>query len=139
MRLDRNKAVLVVIDVQKKLMPVIDRAKEVTHNIERLVRGCHLLGVPAIVTEQYVRGLGATVDSLRDALEESGGYRPIEKSCFSAHGCDLFSAQLSALERTQVILAGVETHVCVYQTALDLVGAGMSVTIVADAVSSRTA
>jgi nicotinamidase-related amidase len=101
------------------------------------VRGCHILGIPTLVTEQYVRGLGPTVEPLRNALEESGGYRPIEKSCFSAQGCDVFSAQLATLERNQVILAGVETHVCVYQTALDLIGAGMSVTLIADAVSSR--
>lgn len=120
-------------------MPVIHERFEVERNIERLVRGAHILGVPAIVTEQYVKGLGPTVEPLRNALAETGGYRPIEKSCFSAHGCAPFAAQLAALDRRQVLLAGVETHVCVYQTARDLLAGGWNVWIAADAVSSRTA
>ncbi|HYO77019.1 MAG TPA: hydrolase [Thermoanaerobaculia bacterium] len=137
MRLDRFKSVLVVIDVQERLMPVIDRADDVVRNVDRLVRGCHVIGVPAILTEQYVKGLGRTVEPIRTAFEETTGYRPIEKSCFSAQGCEAFAAQLAALERRQVIVAGVEAHVCVYQTVRDLVAAGMQVTIVADAISSR--
>jgi isochorismate hydrolase len=139
MRLDRNRAVLVVIDVQERLMPVIHDRFAVEQNLERLIRGVHILGVPTLVTEQYVKGLGATVEPLRRALEEASGYRPMEKQCFSAHGCDAFSTQLSALERDQILLTGVEAHVCVYQTALDLMNAGLEVTIVADAISSRTA
>lgn len=138
MRLDRNDAVLVVIDVQDRLMPVIHERLDVERNIERLIRGTHVVGVPAIVTEQYVKGLGPTVEPLRRALDETGGYRPIEKDCFSAHGCAPFAAQLAALDRRQVLIAGVETHVCVYQTVRDLLAAGLSVWIVADAVSSRT-
>lgn len=137
-KLDRSKAVLVVIDVQEKLMPVIDGADEVVRNIERLIRGAHVLGVPVIVTEQYVKGLGPTVAPVRTALEETSGYRPLEKSCFSAHGCEPFAAQLAALERRQVLVAGVETHVCVWQTVRDLLGTGVQVTILSDAVSSRT-
>lgn len=139
MRLDRDNAVLAVIDVQEKLMPVIDRHKEVARNIDRLVRGCHVLGVPVLLTEQYVKGLGPTVPALRAAFEETGGYRPLEKACFSAHGCEAFATQLAALERRQVLIAGIEAHVCVYQTVLDLLGAGLEVTLLADAVSSRTA
>jgi nicotinamidase-related amidase len=139
MRLDRTNAVVVIIDVQERLMPVIHERFEVEQNIERLVRGAHVLGVPVIVTEQYVKGLGATVERVRKALEETGGYRPIGKQCFSAQGCDAFAAQLAALERRQVILAGVETHVCVYQTARDLLSAGTAVWVAADAMSSRSA
>lgn len=138
MRLTRDNTVLVVIDVQEKLMPVIDRADAVLRNIDRLVRGAHLLGIPVLLTEQYVKGLGPTVEQLRNAFEETSGYRPIEKACFSAHGCEPFAAQLAALERRQVVVAGVETHVCVYQTVSDLITAQLDVTIVADAVSSRT-
>lgn len=139
MRLNRGNTVFVIIDVQQKLMPAIDNADAVLRNVERLVRGAHILGIPAILTEQYVKGLGPTAESVRKAFEETSGYRPIEKACFSAHGCEPFTAQLGALERTQVVVAGVETHVCVYQTVTDLVAAGFEVTIVADAVSSRTA
>jgi nicotinamidase-related amidase len=138
MRLDRNDAVLVVIDVQERLMPVIHERFEVEKNLERLIRGAHVLGVPVIVTEQYVKGLGPTVEPLRNALEETSGYRPIEKQCFSAQGCASFEAQLAALDRRQVLLSGVETHVCVYQTARDLLAVGRELWVVADAVSSRT-
>jgi len=138
-RLAREHAVFVLIDVQERLMPVIDRASDVLRNAERLVRGAHVLGVPVLLTEQYVKGLGATVDPIRAAFDETSGYRPIEKACFSAHGCEPFAAQLAALERPQVIVAGVEAHVCVHQTVLDLRAAGLDVTIVADAVSARSA
>lgn len=137
-RIERNNAVLVVIDIQEKLAPVISDIEGVTANIERLIRGTHLLGVPALVTEQYVKGLGATVSSLQAALGETHGYKPIEKACFSSVGCEEFADYLALLERKQVILCGVEAHVCVYQTALDLLDRGFQVYLVADAVSSRT-
>ena|SRR5687767_7275291 len=137
MRLQRTNTVLVIIDVQEKLMPVIDGAKSVLRNIDRLVRGFHILGIPVILTEQYVKGLGPTVEAIREALADS--YRPIEKDCFSAQGCSAFAKQLAALGRRQVVIAGVETHVCVYQTVLDLLSAGLEVTLAADAMSSRTA
>jgi nicotinamidase-related amidase len=139
MRLDRANTILLVIDVQEKLMPVIHEHENVVRNLERLIRGCHILGVPVIVTEQYVKGLGSTVEPIRRALDETGAPRPIEKSCFSAPRCDAFAAQLAALARRQVLVAGVETHVCVYQSVLDLLAAQYSVSLVADAVSSRTA
>ena len=138
MRLNRANTVVAVIDVQEKLMPVIDRAEDVLRNVERLVRGAHVLGVPVLLTEQYVKGLGPTVVSIRNAFDETSGYRPIEKACFSAHGCEPFAAQLAALERRQIVVAGVEAHVCVYQTVKDLLAAKLDVTVVADAVSSRT-
>jgi nicotinamidase-related amidase len=138
MRLDRTNTLLLIIDVQEKLMPAIDDAGGVIRNIDRLVRGCHVLGIPAVLTEQYVRGLGPTVEPVRRAFEETTGYAPIEKSCFSAYGCEAFSARLAALGRTHIVVAGVETHVCVYQTVEDLLARGLAVSVVADAVSSRT-
>ena len=139
MRLHRETTVLVVIDVQDGLMPAMERRQEVETNIDRLIRGCHILGVPTIVTEQYRKGLGSTVEPIRRALEETGGYHPIEKSCFSAFGCAGFEKELKKLARNQVIVAGVEAHVCVYQTVVDLLREEYEVTIIGDAVSSRTA
>ena len=138
MKLDRQQTALVIVDVQERLMPVIHSRHEVQQNIERLVRGVHILGIPLLVTEQYVKGLGSTVGPIRSALEETGAYHPIEKDCFSAFGCQPFNETLRSLDRKQIVIAGVETHVCVYQTSRDLVGSGYEVTIVADAVSSRT-
>jgi nicotinamidase-related amidase len=138
-RLDRAHAALVIIDVQEKLMPVIHDQEGVTRNLERLVRGCHILGVPELLTEQYVKGLGSTVAPLRRAFEESGGYMPLEKLCFSGLRSDQFHDALGRLGRKQIIVAGVETHVCVFQTVRDLLSDGYEAHIVADAVSSRTA
>jgi len=139
-RLLRGDSLLLLIDLQEKLMPVIDRHDDVAKNVERLIRGCHLLdAIPIVVTEQYVKGLGPTIEPLRNALAETAGYQPVEKSCFSAQGCGEFVAAMRMLKKKQIIVAGIETHVCVYQTVSDLLAAGYDVTIVADAMSSRTA
>ena len=137
-RLDRNAALLLVVDVQEKMMPVIDNRVTLERNVERLIRGVDVLEMPVLVTEQYSRGLGQTGAVVRRALEETGGYSPIEKSSFSACGCIPFMEQLKKSHRKQILVAGVETHVCVYQTTVDLLAAGYEVYIVADAVSSRS-
>ncbi len=139
MKLHRENTVLVIVDVQERMMPAMERRQEVETNIDRLIRGCHILGVPAVITEQYTKGLGPTVQSIRRALEQTGGYQPIGKSCFSAQGCADFEKELKRLERNQVLIAGVETHICVYQTSIDLLREEYDVTVIADAVSSRTA
>ncbi|MDP9359941.1 MAG: hydrolase [Acidobacteriota bacterium] len=138
LRLHRAEAFLIVIDVQQKLMPVISDHESIEHNIERLVRGCKVLDIPAIVTEQYVKGLGPTVPVIRSALEETSGYEPIEKSSFSGYSCPEFVMATRNLHRKQAIVAGIEAHVCVYQTVGDLLANGYDVTVIADAVSSRT-
>jgi nicotinamidase-related amidase len=138
MRLGRDQTVLLIIDVQERLMPVIDERATVELNIERLIRGAHILGIPVLVTEQYVKGLGRTVESVRRALEETIGYQPIQKDCFSAQGSPDFAIRLSSIGRRQVLLCGVETHVCVYQTASDLLEGGYEVSLVSDAASSRS-
>jgi nicotinamidase-related amidase len=138
-RLDRTRAILVVIDVQERLAPVIHEVSDVVANIARLIRGAHVLGVPVLLTEQYVKGLGSTVAPLREALDETCGFAPIEKMCFSSVGCADFMARLDMAGRRQVLIAGIEAHVCVFQTALDLIEKGYEVFAVEDAVSSRTA
>jgi isochorismate hydrolase len=137
-RLHRADAFFIVIDVQLKLMPVISEREMVERNIERLVRGTRIVDIPAILTEQYVQGLGATVPIIRRAFEETSGYVPIEKSCFSGYSCAEFVTATRNLHRKQAIVAGVEAHVCVYQTVSDLIANGYDVTIIADAISSRT-
>jgi nicotinamidase-related amidase len=138
-RLHRADAVLIVIDVQEKLMPVINGHAAIARNIERLVRGCKVLDVPTLLTEQYVKGLGATIAPIRKAFEETSEYEPIEKTSFSGWGCAEFVTALRPLhQRKQAVVAGIETHVCVYQTVVDLLANGYAVTIVADAVGSRS-
>lgn len=138
-RLDRKNSLLVVIDVQAKLAAVIHGQEEMQKNIDRLIRGCHLLGIPAVVTEQYPKGLGATTGILQDSLRETYGIKPIQKMCFSAGGSDEFMSAVRSSGRRQILICGIETHVCVYQTVKDLLDSKFEVTLVADAVSSRTA
>ena len=137
-RLQRAEALLVIIDVQEKLMPVIHDGEAVVRNLDRLVRGFQILDIPIVVTEQYSKGLGPTVPELRATLKETVGYSPIEKLTFSAYGCGEFQAALRLARRKQIIVAGIETHVCVYQTVKDLLDADYQVTLIGDALSSRT-
>lgn len=133
--IDRNDSILVVVDVQERMMPVIDRADAVSAEVTRLIKGFRALELPMLVTEQYSKGLGHTITSVRDALGE--WYRPIEKMSFSAALELHFMQQLEGAHRNHVYLCGVEAHVCVYQTARDLAMMGWDVEIVADAVGSR--
>ena len=134
-RLKRDRAVLAVIDVQEKLAAVMQDRKRLETNIERLIHGAAILGVPVLHTEQYPQGLGPTTPKLAAALTE----RPIQKMCFSGYACEEFGQWIHSLGRRQVLLAGIEAHVCVYQTALDLLQNDYEVHLVVDAVSSRTA
>lgn len=131
----RSSTVLTVIDVQTKLLPTIVNADEIVARMELLIRGAHVLGVPVICTEQYPRGLGATDPRILRLLGE--GAR-IEKSTFSAAGERAFGEAMEKHRVTSVVIVGIETHVCVAQTALDLKAFGINVIVAADAVSSRT-
>ncbi len=137
-RLQRSSALLAVIDVQERLAQVIHEIESVERNIARLVNGARLLGVPAIATEQYPKGIGPTTRTVRSAFEATGAFEPVQKMCFSSWGSDEFTDRVRSSERRQVIVTGIEAHVCVYQTCLDLLDEGFGVWIVADAVSSRT-
>lgn len=133
--LDRDNAVLVVIDVQEKLCRAMDEKvlEKLTGNIAILQEAARELGIPAVATEQYVKGLGETLCVLKDRLPEPA----LEKMTFSCCGEEPFPAKLRNLGRTQVIVTGMETHVCVLQTVLELLDAGYNVHLVKDAVMSR--
>jgi nicotinamidase-related amidase len=135
-RISRAGAGLIVIDVQDRLWPVIVEKDRLLENLVRLVKGAVILGLPIVVTEQYPKGIGATVAELAAALPAG---TPIEKLTFSAWGVPAFGEALRARGITEPILCGIEAHVCVCQTCLDLLDAGLRPFVVADAVSSRTA
>ena len=135
MKLARDRAALVVVDVQEAFRPAVLDFERVAENAAKLVHGARVLGIPVIVTEQYPKGLGTTVPELADELD---GITPIEKVCFSAGDSDRFNEQLAESGRDQVLLCGIESHVCVNQTADDLLGRGLEVHVARDAVSSRT-
>jgi len=132
--LDRDKAVLILIDVQEKLTAVVAERDALVANLCKLVQGMRALDVPVIWLEQNPDGLGPTVPELKEHLS---GLRPITKLSFSCWGEAPFRAALEGLGRQQALLCGIEAHVCVNQTALDLLAQGYRVQVVEDAVSSR--
>lgn len=133
--LERNDVILIVIDMQERMLPVITDGDRVTTEVARLIRGARALDLPVIVTEQYPQGLGTTIEPVRAALGEL--YEPIEKMSFSACGDLHFMQHLEAANCQHVLLCGVEAHVCVYQTASDLIQLGWEVQLVTDAIGSR--
>ena len=138
MTLDRERTALVVIDVQERLFPAMDadHREEVMRNIKVLTAAARRLNLGTLVTEQYPKGLGHTLQEVKDALP--AGVQPIEKVAFSCLGVDAFRSRLTTTGARQLLLAGIEAHVCVLMSALDLLAEGYAVHIVADAVTSRT-
>jgi nicotinamidase-related amidase len=130
-KLDPARAALVVIDVQEGFRKAVQGFDRVAEAAAALVRGSSATGVPVLVTEQYPKGLGRTAPPVADALPE--GTEAIEKLCFSAPEAEGFDLA----GRDQVLVCGVETHVCVNQTALDLLDDGVEVHVASDAVGSR--
>lgn len=129
-----DNTVLVIVDLQVKLLAVIHERDRLIDNACRLVRGMLALEAPVVWTEQNPDGLGKTTSEIADLL----GVEAITKLSFSCCGEPAFTAAMEGLGRRQVLLAGIETHVCVYQTAADLLAAGYEVQVVGDACSSRT-
>jgi len=130
------RPVLVVVDVQERLFAAMDpeRRDVMIANLKILAAAARRLGHSVLLTEQYPKGLGRTLPELRSLLD---GVEPVEKTAFSCSGVPGFIDRLRGLDAGPVVLAGVEAHVCVLLTALDLVTAGFPVAIVADAVCSR--
>ncbi len=126
--------VLLVVDVQEKLMPLIAGAPRILWNLRRLLDGAAATGVNALATEQYPQGLGPTMPELVERL----GKIP-SKAAFSCRGCEPFVQSLEASSATKVMVSGIEAHVCVQQTVLDLLAGGYRVFVPVDAVGSRYA
>ena len=135
-RIQREEAVLVVVDVQDVLMKKMSQgvAENVIRNIRTLLALVQKMAIPVLITEQYPKGLGPTVSEIKTEL---GSIHPIEKLSFSCCGVETFNEKLNQTGRKQVILVGIETHVCVLQTADDLIRTGHEVHAVADAICSR--
>lgn len=123
---------LLVIDVQEKLMPLIHDRASLVRNIAFLIDGAKLLELPVLATEQYPKGLGSTIDELKDKLP----HRP-EKTAFSCAAVSEVVETLHREARPKVVLAGIEAHVCVQQTALDLLALNFRVYLPVDALGSR--
>lgn len=132
--LTTDKTALLIIDIQEKIIRVINEYEAVVENTIKLIKGFKALGIPIYYTEQYPKGLGPTVESIQSELE---GNEAIQKLSFSCSGAgDLFN-ELKKNGISQVVVCGVESHVCVQQTVLDLIANDFQVNLAADAVSSR--
>jgi nicotinamidase-related amidase len=130
-------SVLLVVDIQDRLFNTMDESdrERVVHRVGQLLGSADLLGIPIVVTEQYPKGLGPTVDAVRERLPAAATI--LEKTRFSCCGADRFLQTLETTGRTQVVIAGIETHVCVLQTSLDLQQEGYRVFVAEDATCSR--
>ena len=135
-KLDRARAAVLVIDIQSRLTPAMppDALARVVKYTRALVGAAKELGLPVLATEQYPKGLGPVLAEVREVLPSP----PLEKVHFSCGADPTFAATLEKTGRRQVIVCGMETHVCVFQTVRDLVASGYEVHVCADAVSSRT-
>jgi len=135
--LEADQCALVVIDIQEKLLPPIFQREQLVRNAQLLIRAARILKIPALVSTQYAKGLGATVPEVASLLP---GTDAIDKTLFSCFGSDVFCSMVRRLpgQRTTLLLCGMESHICVAQTALAAVREGYLVHVASDAVSSRT-
>ena len=131
-----KQSTLVVVDVQGKLAQLMHEKEDLFKNIGILIKASKLLEIPIIWCQQVPEALGETAREIKELLD---GLEPVNKASFSCCGSEQFAKKLSRTGRNSVILCGIETHVCIYQTAVDLKNKEFDVTVIADGVSSRTA
>jgi nicotinamidase-related amidase len=132
--LSRENTILIIVDIQGNLARAMDDQALLLANNQKLIKGMHALGIPILLTEQ--NPLGATIPEIAGLLP---GVAAITKDSFSCCAEEKFMSAVRALERKQILMTGIEAHVCVYQTAIDMLAMGYEVHLAADAVSSRTA
>ena len=135
MRINANDTAVLVVDYQAKLLPAMSELESLMDNSKKLLTGLKELGVPMIVTEQYSKGLGPTVDEIIECMGDS--YKPYEKSTFSGICTPEIKAAVDALGKKNILVCGVEAHVCVLQSVIDLIECGYNVLLVEDCIASR--
>jgi nicotinamidase-related amidase len=134
MRVIKDRSIGLIIDIQEKLFPHIADSEQLIKNTQILIEGLKLFKIPILLTEQYTKGLGFTVEPIKLAIGEQNS---IEKRAFSCCDEPNFDLQLSFKNKHFVIIAGIETHVCVLQTVVDLIASGFQPIVIEDCVSSR--
>lgn len=135
-RLTTKNTALLVIDVQEKLIRLVDRSTDVLHNIQKVIKGFQILKVPMVVTEQYPQGLGGTVPALKSFFDPQQKFFP--KTAFSCLGDPVIKNEVLSMPVDNWVLIGIEAHVCLLQSAKDLIGIGKKVVILNDATTSRS-
>ena len=134
MRIEREHTAALIVDFQERLVPAIADHEALMERVQILLQGLKALEIPMTVTQQYTKGLGETVPAMKEAI---GAFEPMEKTVFSAMGCDAFVEWVKAQGKKTILVCGVEAHICVLQSIIDLIGEGYRVFIVADCVGSR--
>lgn len=129
-----DNTVVVAIDFQERLFAVMHEKEKLLKNVLKLIKGAQALKVPIVITEQYPKGLGPTLPEIKELLPDA---HPIEKTCFNCCDEDNFTRALESTKRKQVLICGIEAHICVYQTAMALLRADYEVQVVSDCISSR--
>jgi nicotinamidase-related amidase len=132
--LQKSGTILVIIDMQEKLASAMNKKELIVRNCLNLIEAVKLLSIPFILTEQYPKGLGPTVSEIKDALPS---HEPIKKMAFDCCKEEDFLEKINSSHKKQVLLSGMETHICVLQTCLSLLSQGFAVHVVGDAVCSR--
>jgi len=135
MRILRENSVGLVIDIQERLVPAMEENEVLVENCSKLIEGLQILGLPLLVTQQYTKGLGETIDEIKSLIPD---FQYIEKKDFSCLGEPVFAEKLALSGARNVIICGIESHVCVLQTAIDLKESGYNPVVVFDCVSSRS-
>ncbi|MFN2530324.1 MAG: hydrolase [Pyrinomonadaceae bacterium] len=133
--LDLTRSALIIVDMQEAFRSKIENFDKIATRISVMVRGAQLLAVPVLATEQYPKGLGHTAAEISDVLPSST--QMVEKTAFSSCGADAFMAQLQSTNARQLLVAGIEAHICVNQTVHDLLASGYQVHVLTDCISSR--
>ncbi len=134
MRILRNEALLLVIDVQERLLPHIHGHESLLERMSIFIEGCQVLKVPSLITEQYPKGLGITIPEIRNRFID---FNPVEKMSFSCCDVEDVTLKLNNSGKRFILICGIETHVCVLQTVLDLLESGFIPVVIEDCVSSR--
>ena len=129
-----QQTALLIVDIQEKILPVIHNNQMVVQNTLKLIKGFKVLGLPIYYTEQYPKGLGSTVSSIKQEMED---LKPFDKMSFSCSGAGNLFQEFKSKNLSQIVVCGIESHVCVQQTVLDLIENNLQVNLAADAVSSR--
>ncbi|MBD3181127.1 isochorismatase family protein [Candidatus Poribacteria bacterium] len=130
----KDKTAFIMIDIQERFLPVIHEIYDVIENSNRLVKGTSILDIPLLVTEQYPKGLGPTVNN----IELDDNQKIIEKISFGCFGCIDFVDEINKINVDSLVIFGIESHVCVLKTSLEALDRGYEVHVIADATSSRT-
>ena len=136
MRITKENTTALFIDFQERLFPAMNEKETLLKNTKILVEGLRILGIPTVFTQQYTKGLGETIDELKSLVP---GFTAIEKTDFSCFGAEEYTDFLQYHQCKTIILCGIEAHVCVLQTAVDLKEAGFHPIVVTDCITSRTA